>query len=95
MPQLISLNIIVTYLLHQVTEFAKGSNCFSFRHLLGGQLGSALLKDGNPLVVHYVMFIPTLMGQGSVQQQADWLLRAWSGNIVGTYAQVYHLVHFR
>ncbi|KAJ8955467.1 hypothetical protein NQ318_003567 [Aromia moschata] len=36
----------------------------NFREILGGQLGSAILKDGHPLTLHYVMFIPTLMGQG-------------------------------
>lgn len=57
------------------------------REVLGGQLGSALLKDGTPLGVHYVMFIPTLIGQGDTQQQAEWLLKAWTCNIIGTYAQ--------
>ncbi|CAG9855181.1 unnamed protein product [Phyllotreta striolata] len=59
----------------------------NFREILGGQLGSAILKDGNPLTVHYVMFIPTLMGQGTIQQQAEWIQRAWNCDIIGTYAQ--------
>ncbi|CAH1153430.1 unnamed protein product [Phaedon cochleariae] len=59
----------------------------NFREILGGQLGSAILKDGNPLTLHYVMFIPTLMGQGNVEQQAEWIQRAWSCDIIGTYAQ--------
>ncbi|KAF4532170.1 hypothetical protein B566_EDAN002232 [Ephemera danica] len=33
------------------------------KELLGGTLGSAMFKDGNPLTLHYVMFVPTLMGQ--------------------------------
>ncbi|KAF2885800.1 hypothetical protein ILUMI_20383 [Ignelater luminosus] len=59
----------------------------NFREILGGQLGSAILKDGNPLALHYVMFIPTVMGQGNYEQQAEWIQRAWNCEIVGTYAQ--------
>lgn len=60
----------------------------NFREILGGQLGSAILKDGNPLTLHYVMFIPTLMGQGTIEQQAEWIQKAWNCDIIGTYAQV-------
>lgn len=59
----------------------------NFREILGGQLGSAILKDGNPLTLHYVMFIPTLMGQASLEQQTEWIQRAWTCDIIGTYAQ--------
>lgn len=61
---------------------------FSSRQILGGMLGSAILKDGNPLTLHFVMFIPALMGQATSEQQAFWLSRAWSCSIIGTYAQV-------
>lgn len=60
----------------------------TYRQLLGGMLGSAIIKDGNPLALHYVMFLPTLAGQGTVEQQAYWISRAWNLEIVGTYAQV-------
>ena len=56
--------------------------------MLGGTLGSAILGDGSPLTLHYVMFIPTLMGQGTVEQQAYWIGRAFNLDIIGTYAQV-------
>ncbi|KAL1492606.1 hypothetical protein ABEB36_010843 [Hypothenemus hampei] len=59
----------------------------NFREILGGQLGSAILGDGNPLTLHYVMFIPTIMGQGTFEQQAEWVQRAWQCDIIGTYAQ--------
>ncbi|CAG9759255.1 unnamed protein product [Ceutorhynchus assimilis] len=59
----------------------------NFREILGGQLGSAILGDGNPLTLHYVMFIPTLMGQGTYDQQAEWIQKAWECSIIGTYAQ--------
>lgn len=29
------------------------------------------MKDGNPLNLHFVMFIPTLLGQGSMEQVAS------------------------
>lgn len=59
-----------------------------FREILGGQLGTAVLKDGNPFALHYVMFITTLMGQATLEQQAEWIQRAWNLDILGTYAQV-------
>ncbi|XP_055374432.1 probable peroxisomal acyl-coenzyme A oxidase 1 [Condylostylus longicornis] len=59
----------------------------SYMALLGGLLGSGLLKQGNPLSVHYVMFLPTIMGQGTFEQQSKWLTRAWNCSIIGTYAQ--------
>jgi acyl-CoA oxidase len=51
-------------------------------------LGSAILQDGSPLTLHYVMFIPTIMGQATVEQQAYWIGRAFNLDIIGTYAQV-------
>ncbi|KAK9889088.1 hypothetical protein WA026_004361 [Henosepilachna vigintioctopunctata] len=59
----------------------------NYREILGGQLGSAILPDGNPLTLHYVMFIPTLLGQGTIEQQTEWINKAWNCHIVGTYAQ--------
>ncbi|XP_045482305.1 probable peroxisomal acyl-coenzyme A oxidase 1 [Harmonia axyridis] len=59
----------------------------NYREILGGQLGSAILPDGNPLTLHFVMFIPTLLGQGTLEQQGEWLNKAWNCQVVGTYAQ--------
>ena len=59
-----------------------------FRGIIGAGVGSAVLKEGNPLGLQYVMFVPTLMGQGNPEQQAKWLQKAFECNIVGTYAQV-------
>lgn len=64
-----------------------------FRALLGGSLGGAVIKDGSPFAVHYVMFIPTIMGQGTTEQQGEWIGRAFSNQIIGTYAQVFHCIH--
>lgn len=55
---------------------------------MGGLLGSGIIKDGNPFAVHFVMFVPTILGQGTLEQQGEWLGRAWNMEIVGTYAQV-------
>uniref|UniRef100_A0A1A9VP18 Acyl-coenzyme A oxidase n=1 Tax=Glossina austeni TaxID=7395 RepID=A0A1A9VP18_GLOAU len=59
----------------------------TYTALLGGTLGCALLKEGNPLSVHFVMFVPTILGQGTIKQQIEWLSKAWELNIIGTYAQ--------
>ncbi|XP_038208051.1 probable peroxisomal acyl-coenzyme A oxidase 1 [Zerene cesonia] len=59
----------------------------NYQALLGGTLGTAIFGDGNPLALHYVMFIPTIMGQGTVEQQAYWIGRAFNLSIIGTYAQ--------
>ncbi|CAG4983899.1 unnamed protein product [Colias eurytheme] len=59
----------------------------SYLALLGSSLTTAIVDDGNPLALHYIMFIPTLMGQGTVEQQAYWIGRAVNLNVIGTYAQ--------
>lgn len=63
------------------------SDMRTYMQSLGGMLGSAILKDGNPITLHFVMFIPALLGQATPEQQAFWLSRAWSCSIIGTYAQ--------
>uniref|UniRef100_A0A023FBQ9 Acyl-coenzyme A oxidase n=1 Tax=Triatoma infestans TaxID=30076 RepID=A0A023FBQ9_TRIIF len=74
--------------INEWTEFKKtGATVDLYQALLGGLLGSALLKDGMPFALHYVMFLPTLMGQGNIEQQAYWIGRAWNCEIMGTYAQ--------
>ena len=45
---------------------------------MGAGLGSAVLKEGNPLALQFVMFIPALMGQGTAEQQAKWLEKAYN-----------------
>ncbi|KAI5632449.1 acyl-CoA oxidase domain-containing protein [Phthorimaea operculella] len=59
----------------------------NYRDLINGLLGSAVTKDGSPLGLHYVMFMPAIMNQGTEEQQAEWLPRAWNCSIIGTYAQ--------
>ena len=50
--------------------------------------GDMVLKDGQPLGLHFLMFIPALIGQGTKEQQEKWLPRAYNLDIIGTYAQV-------
>ncbi|KAJ2940650.1 hypothetical protein O0L34_g14757 [Tuta absoluta] len=59
----------------------------NYRDLVNGLLGSAVTKDGSPLGLHYIMFMPAILNQGTEEQQADWLPRAWTCSIIGTYAQ--------
>lgn len=55
---------------------------------MGLGLGSAVLKEGNALGLHFVMFMPAIVGQGNAEQQSKWLPRAHNLEIIGTYAQV-------
>ncbi|OAD59251.1 putative peroxisomal acyl-coenzyme A oxidase 1 [Eufriesea mexicana] len=70
----------------ELQESGKAS-VYVLRHIFGARLGSGLFRDGNPFVLHYAMFIPSILGQGNTQQQGYWVSRSWSGDIVGTYAQ--------
>ena len=49
--------------------------------------GCGIAQHGNLLGVHYGMFMPTILGQGTDEQQAEWVARARNLNIIGTYAQ--------
>lgn len=51
-------------------------------------LHHAVFKDMSPLSLHFSMFIPTLLGQATKEQQDYWLTRARNMEIIGTYAQV-------
>lgn len=52
---------------------------------------SAVLKEGNALGLHFVMFMPAIIGQGTAEQQKKWLPRAHNLEIIGTYAQVIYM----
>ncbi|KAJ2940648.1 hypothetical protein O0L34_g14755 [Tuta absoluta] len=47
----------------------------------------AFFKDISPFLLHLGMFVPSIMGQCTPEQQAHWLPRALSMQIIGTYAQ--------
>ncbi|PAA84744.1 hypothetical protein BOX15_Mlig009939g1 [Macrostomum lignano] len=47
----------------------------------------AMPREVSPIGLHWVMFVPTLMGQCSDEQRERWLQRALNYEIIGTYAQ--------
>ena len=48
------------------SAFLKSHAVFKiFRAMMGAGVGSALMPDGNALGLHFVMFVPTIMGQVS------------------------------
>ncbi|KAL0901882.1 hypothetical protein ABMA27_007037 [Loxostege sticticalis] len=58
-----------------------------FRHVLQCLLGSAVTYDGTSMVLHYLMVMPAIISQGTEEQQAYWLPRAWNGTFIGSFAQ--------
>ncbi|CAG0886267.1 unnamed protein product [Cyprideis torosa] len=71
-------------------QLHEGGQYEAIKALISAGLGGAVLPHGNPLQVHWVMFLPSLTGQGSTAQQAcraKWVGRAWNMEIIGTYAQ--------
>jgi len=48
----------------------------------------AILKQSIPFAVHTVMFLPSLISQGTPEQTEEWVGRAFQYSILGTYAQV-------
>ncbi|XP_049873387.1 probable peroxisomal acyl-coenzyme A oxidase 1 isoform X2 [Pectinophora gossypiella] len=44
-------------------------------------------KDISPLLLHMGMFVPTIIGQASSEQLAEWLPKALNMEYIGTYAQ--------
>lgn len=55
--------------------------------LLLGSIRNALTPLGNPVGLHFSMFVPTIEGQGTEAQKAQWLDKAKNLEIIGTYAQ--------
>ncbi|XP_045495045.1 probable peroxisomal acyl-coenzyme A oxidase 1 [Colias croceus] len=47
----------------------------------------AYFKEVSPFLLHMGMFVPTIMGQCTPEQQATWLPKALNLEIIGTYAQ--------
>lgn len=50
-------------------------------------MADAVLHEASPVTVHFVMFIPALMGMASEEQQSKWLPLALEMKIIGSYAQ--------
>ncbi|CAH3966603.1 probable peroxisomal acyl-coenzyme A oxidase 1 [Pieris brassicae] len=51
------------------------------------RLADAFFKEISPFLLHLGMFVPTIMGQCTPEQQAKWLPPALNLEIFGTYAQ--------
>ncbi|XP_026758707.1 probable peroxisomal acyl-coenzyme A oxidase 1 [Galleria mellonella] len=51
------------------------------------RIQSGIIKDISPFMLHMGMFVPTIFGQASPEQMSEWLPKALSLQIVGTYAQ--------
>lgn len=66
---------------------AKKGGPQHFQRLLGDMTGSGITQHANLLGVHYGMFLPTIVGQGTQEQKDEWVDRAMNLNIIGTYAQ--------
>ncbi|CAK1601685.1 unnamed protein product [Parnassius mnemosyne] len=79
-------SVILFGLVRKMQEEGKTS-ITNYRDVVGGLLGSSVLRDGSPLGLHYIMFMPALLNQGNEEQQAKWLPRAWNCSIIGSYAQ--------
>ncbi|GIY63368.1 probable peroxisomal acyl-coenzyme A oxidase 1 [Caerostris extrusa] len=67
------------HIFHKAMELADPQEILS--------IADAILQEASPLTVHFVMFIPTLMGLATEEQQAKWLPDALEMKIIGSYAQ--------
>ncbi|XP_045524900.1 probable peroxisomal acyl-coenzyme A oxidase 1 [Pieris brassicae] len=79
-------SVILFGLVRQMQEEGKTS-VTDYRDVITALLASAQTRDGSPLGVHYIMFMPAILNQGTEEQQAQWMPRAWNSSIIGTYAQ--------
>ncbi|XP_073957081.1 acyl-coenzyme A oxidase 1-like [Choristoneura fumiferana] len=79
-------SVIVFGLVRRLQEEGR-SNITNYRDVMNGLLGSSSMKDGSALGLHYIMFMPAIINQGTEEQQAQWLPRAWNCSIIGSYAQ--------
>ncbi|CAH2049992.1 unnamed protein product, partial [Iphiclides podalirius] len=79
-------SVVLFSLVRKMQEEGKTS-ITNYRDVVGGLLGTSTLRDGSPLGLHYIMFMPAILNQGNEEQQAKWLSRAWNCSIIGSYAQ--------
>ncbi|XP_047520122.1 probable peroxisomal acyl-coenzyme A oxidase 1 [Pieris napi] len=79
-------SVILFGIVRQMQEEGKTS-VTDYRDVITALLASAQTRDGSPMGVHYIMFMPAILNQGTEEQQAQWMPRAWNSSIIGTYAQ--------
>lgn len=66
-----------------ITEHSDVSNLEEVAYVEG----LVMAGETQPFNLHYSMFLPTLQNQASDEQQEEWLPKAMSRAIIGTYAQ--------
>lgn len=64
-----------------------GLETFGLNSPMLRRVSDAFFKEVSPFLLHLGMFVPTIMGQCTPEQQAYWLPRALDMQIIGTYAQ--------
>ncbi|XP_037083032.1 probable peroxisomal acyl-coenzyme A oxidase 1 isoform X2 [Pollicipes pollicipes] len=74
-----------TAVLELISE--EGMDVNEISKVLSHTVAGFTTPDGNPIAVHQVMFIPTLMNQADDEQMFRWLGDVYNGRIIGTYAQ--------
>ncbi|XP_039760715.1 probable peroxisomal acyl-coenzyme A oxidase 1 [Pararge aegeria] len=79
-------SVIVFGLVRRLQEEGK-TTIHNYRDVLGNLLRASDVSTGFPLALHYIMFMPAIINQGTDEQTARWLPRAWDCNIIGSYAQ--------
>ncbi|KAL0851510.1 hypothetical protein ABMA28_007301 [Loxostege sticticalis] len=50
-------------------------------------VGYGAIRDISPFLLHNGMFLQTIQGQGTPEQQAEWMPKVQAMQIIGTYAQ--------
>ncbi|KPJ09433.1 putative peroxisomal acyl-coenzyme A oxidase 1 [Papilio machaon] len=80
-------NSVVAFSLVRKMQEEGKTSINNYRDVVGGLLGSSVLRDGSPLGLHYIMFMPAILNQANEEQQEKWLPRAWNCSIIGSYAQ--------
>ncbi|XP_047527572.1 probable peroxisomal acyl-coenzyme A oxidase 1 [Vanessa atalanta] len=82
----IKQSVIIFSLVRRLQKEGK-TTISNYRDVISNLLRSTTLRDGSPLGLHYIMFMPAIINQANDEQQAQWLERAWNCNIIGSYAQ--------
>ncbi|XP_026805001.1 probable peroxisomal acyl-coenzyme A oxidase 1 [Rhopalosiphum maidis] len=68
-------------------EISNSSLIDIYNIIWSSGIDTAILKQNVPFGVHTFMFLPSLIGQGTPEQQEEWVGRAFKNSILGTYAQ--------
>ncbi|KAG5668401.1 hypothetical protein PVAND_016341 [Polypedilum vanderplanki] len=79
------VTVILKKLKHLVNQGQYNEEIYP--KILGAQFLKHLIKEGNPTSVHFDMFIPGIKSMGTQVQQDEWLPKALTLKIIGTYAQ--------